>query len=75
MILHREHEEFEQNSVTPLSPMLHVLVVPCHLRFSFPRDFLREIKFPLASTRSLCVSQRERFRDDRGDGQVLLVFL
>jgi hypothetical protein len=50
MMEHREHEEREQSSVTPLSPMLHILVVPCHLRFSLPRDLPREEKFPLAST-------------------------
>ena len=53
MMQHREHEVSEQKFVTPLSPMLHLLVVPCHLRFSFPRVLFWEAKLPLASTRFL----------------------
>ena len=53
MMQHREHEGFEQSVVTPLSPTLHFLVVPCHLRLSFPRDLFFEAKLCLASTRLL----------------------
>ena len=53
MIQHREHEGFELSFVTLLSPILHLLVVPCHVRLSFPQGLVCEAKLPLASTRSL----------------------
>ena len=53
MIRHREHEGSEQSIITPSSPTLHFLVVPCHLHFSFPRVLFCEEKLCLASTRSL----------------------
>ena len=59
MIQHREHEGFEQNFVTPLSPILHFPVMPCYLRLSFPRGLVCEAKLPLASTRSLSKRQSQ----------------
>ena len=53
MMQHKEHEGFEQSVVIPLSPTLHFLVVPCHLRLSFPRVLFFEAKLRLASTLSL----------------------
>ena len=53
MMQHSEQDDLLQKSVTPSSPTLHVLRVPCHRRFSFPRDLPMATKFPLVSTSSL----------------------
>ena len=53
MMPHSEHAPIVQGFVTPWSPILHFLIVPCHLRCSFPGDLLSEENLPLASTRSL----------------------
>ena len=74
---HNEHLASVQRLVIPLSPMLHFRRVPCHRRFSFPRDFPADAKFPLASTVSLQsgdpVNQGQVGRESQSDVQVLFV--
>ena len=69
---HREHPESVQKFVTPLSPMLHFLCVPCHRRFSFPGDLPTATKFPLPSVLSLPSNYPVNYGNSRYLGELVV---
>ena len=68
---HKEHLVSEQKVVQPLSPRVHFLRVPCHLRFSLPGVRFMLAKLPRASTESLRLDTvRVVFRVEGGGDNV-----
>ena len=53
MIQHKAHWVSGQKVVQPLSPRVHFLRVPCHLRFSLPGGRFLRVNWPRASTEFL----------------------
>lgn len=61
MIEHTAHVEVEHGvRLCGLSPMLHIRVVPCHLRRSFPACIPFLTKLDLVSTDALKGAENER---------------